>query len=120
MHNTRNVYALSNLPSLSNKVRSSALFITGTTSCCFIAEDFLYMADAERFRPRWIDQLHKEQMSKLEMDRPDYMERDACGDPGIDRQSREYAPRASEIAVGPWAWAVWACNRTRQGEPDKD
>ena len=48
------------------------------------------------------------------------MERDACGDPGIDRQSREYAPRASEIAVGPWAWAVWACNRTRQGEPDKD
>jgi hypothetical protein len=83
-------------------------------------EDFLYMADAERFRPRWIDRLHKEQMSKLEMDRPDYMERDACGDPGIDRQSRAYAPRASEIAVGPWAWAVWACNRTRQGELDKD
>jgi hypothetical protein len=65
MHNTRNAYALSNLPSLSNKVRSSALFITGITSCCFIAEDFLYMADAESFRPRWTDQLHKEQMSKL-------------------------------------------------------
>ena len=81
------------------------------------------MADAESFRQRWIHRLHrlhKEQMSKLEMDRPDYMERDACGDPGIDRQSREYAPRASEIAVGPWASAVWACNRTRQGEPDKD
>ena len=108
-------YALSNLPSLSNKVRSSALFITGTTSCCFIAENILYMADAERFRPRWIDQLHKEQMSKLEMDRPDYMERDACGDPGINRQSREYAPRASEIAVGPWVPAALACNRTRQG-----
>ena len=46
------------------------------------------MADAESFRPRWTDQLHKEQMSKLAMDRPDYMERDACGDPGIDRQSR--------------------------------
>src|SRR5260370_42022122 len=61
-------YALSNLQSLSNKVRSSA-------SCCFIAEDFLYMADAESFRPRWTDQLHKEQMSKLAMDRPDYMER---------------------------------------------
>jgi len=74
-------YALSNLQSLSNKVRSSA-------SCCFIAKDFLYMADAESFRPRWTDQIHKEQMSKLAMDRPDYMEQDACGDPGIDRQSR--------------------------------
>jgi hypothetical protein len=60
---------LPNLPSLSNKVRSSALFITGATSSCFIAEDFL-------------------KMSKLEMDQADYMERDACGDPGIDRQSR--------------------------------
>ena len=36
-----------------------------------------YMADAESFRPRWTDQIHKEQMSKLAMDRPDYMERDA-------------------------------------------
>ena len=52
---------------LANKIRSSALFITGTTSCCFIAEDFLYMADAESFRPRWTDQIHKEQMSKLAM-----------------------------------------------------
>jgi hypothetical protein len=111
--------ALSNLPSLGNKVRSSALFITGTTSCCFIAEDFLYLADAERFRPRWIDQLHKEQMSKLEMDRPDYMERDACGDPGIDRQSREYAPRASEIAVVPWVSAVWPATARARGNPTK-
>ena len=88
MHNTRNAYALPIFYRLANKIRSSALFITGTTSCCFIAEDFLYMADAESFRPRWTDQIHKEQMSKLAMDRPDYMERDACGDPGIDRQSR--------------------------------
>jgi hypothetical protein len=102
-------YALSNLPSLSNKVRSSALFITGMTSCCFIAEDFLYMADAKSFRPRWTDQLHKEQMSKLAMDRPDYMERDACGDPGIDRQSRAEQPAPkrtfSRAGLMPSSWS---------------
>jgi hypothetical protein len=59
MHNTRSAYVLSNLPSLSNKVRSSALFITGTTSSCFIAEDFLYMADAESFRPRFRESIDK-------------------------------------------------------------
>jgi hypothetical protein len=34
------------------------------------------------FRPRWIDKLHKEHMSKLEMDRSDYI--GAWGS-GIDR-----------------------------------
>jgi len=79
------------------------------------------MADAESFRPRWIDQLHKEQMSKLAMDRPDYMERDACGDPGIDRQSRAGA-RSARIRNRRWSlgFGRLACNRTRQVEPDKD
>jgi hypothetical protein len=29
--------------------RYAGPFITGATSCCFTAEDFLYMADAESF-----------------------------------------------------------------------
>jgi hypothetical protein len=31
-------------------------------------------------------------MNKLGMDRPDYTEREACADPGIDRQSRAGLP----------------------------
>jgi hypothetical protein len=92
---------LPNLPSLSNKVRSSALFITGTTSSFFIAEDFL-------------------KMSKLEMDQADYMERDACGiRASIDKAVREYVPRASESAVGPWVSAVWPATARANGNPTK-
>jgi hypothetical protein len=54
------------------------------------------------------------------MDQADYMERDACGDPGIDRQSRA-GVRSARIRNRSWTlgFGRLTCNRARQGNPTK-
>jgi hypothetical protein len=48
------------------------------------------------------------------------MERDACGiRASIDKAVREYVPRASESAVGPWVSAVWPETARANGNPTK-